>query len=153
MKIPIDIRVKSERVYSDLSHRHHENERPETDEFTASGTMKTTKKGYRIEFDEEGGVITTVIDVTKSGLVSVSRLGPLNSHMVFADGKSHTCICDTGLSPYPLQMRVRTKSLENSLSLDGGRLAIDYTVEIVGNLAERNKLSFSVSPDKSIIKS
>lgn len=153
MKIPIDIRVKSERIYSDLSHRHSDNERPESDEFFATGTMKTTKKGYRIEFKEQGGIITTLIDVTENGLVSVNRLGPLNSHMVFADGKSHTCICDTGLSPVPLQMRVRTKSLANTLSIDGGRLDIDYTVEIVGNLAERNKLSFSVSPDKSIIKS
>ena len=68
-----------------------------------------------------------------------------------ADGKAHTCICDTGF--FPLQMRIYTKKLSNSLSLDGGRLDIDYTVEIVGNLAEQNRLSVSVAPDKSIIKS
>lgn len=151
MKIPIDIRVRSERVYSDLSHRNSSNERPETDDFRVSGTMKTTKGGYRIEFTEDNDAVTTIIDIAKDNLVSVNRLGAMNSHMVFADGKAHTCICNTGL--FPLQIRVRTKSLVNSLTLDGGHLDIDYTVEVVGNLAERNKLSFSVSPDKSIIKS
>ena len=151
MKIPIDIRVRSERIYSDISHRHAGEERPETDDFRVTGTMKTTKGGYRIEFTEDDDRITTLIDVWDGDTVSVTRLGEMNSHMVFSDGKAYTCICNTGF--FPLQMRVRTKSLRNTLSFDGGRLDIDFTVEIVGNLAERNKLSFSVSPDASIIKS
>lgn len=151
MKIPIDIRVRSERIYSDISRRHGGEERPETDDFCVSGTMKTTKKGYRIEFSEDEGNITTLVDIWNGNNVSVTRLGEINSHMTFADGKAFTCICNTGF--FPLQMRIRTKSLTNTLSMQGGRLDIDYSVEIVGNLAERNKLSFSVSPDKSIIKS
>lgn len=151
MKIPIDIRVRSERIYSDISRRHSGEERPETDDFWTSGTMKTTKDGYRIEFTEDEDRITTLIDVWGGDTVSVTRLGEINSHMVFSDGKAHTCICNTGF--FPLQMRIRTKSLNNTLTFEGGRLDIDYTVEIVGNLAERNRLSFSVSPDKSIIKS
>ncbi len=151
MKIPIDIRVHSERIYSDISRRHAGEERPETDDFRVSGTMKTTKGGYRIEFSEDDDRITTLIDVWDGDKVSVTRLGEMNSHMVFSDGKAYTCICNTGF--FPLQMRIRTKSLNNTISFEGGKLDIDYTVEIVGNLAERNKLSFSVSPDKSIIKS
>ena len=151
MKIPIDIRVRSERIYSDITRRHSGEERPETDDFQVSGTMKTTKEGYRIEFSEDENRITTLIDVWGDSNVSVTRLGEINSHMVFADGKAYTCICNTGF--FPLQMRVRTKKLSTTLSLQGGKLDIDYTVEIVGNLAERNKLSFSVSPDASIIKS
>ena len=151
MKIPIDIRVRSERIYSDIARRHGGDERPETDDFSVSGTMKTTKEGYRIEFQEDGGSITTLIDVWDSDTATVTRLGEINSHMTFADGKTFTCICNTGF--FPIQMRIRTKSLVNTLSMQGGKLDIDYSVEIVGNLAERNKLSFSVSPDKSIIKS
>lgn len=151
MKIPIDIHVRSERVCTDLAHRGAGGEHPETDDFLVSGTIKKTKGGYRIEYTEEDDTVTTTIDTYPDEMVSVCRVGPVNSHMVFADGKAHMCICNTGF--FPLQMRVRTKSLTNSISLEGGKLDIDYTVEIVGNLAEHNRLTFSISPDKSIIKS
>lgn len=151
MKIPIDIHVRSERICNDLSRRGDENNRPEIDDFTVSGSMKTKKGGFRIEYTEDDGTVTTLIDTYPDEMVSVNRIGPMNSHMVFADGKVHTCICNTGF--FPLQMRVRTKRLINTLSLDGGKLDIDFTVEIVGNLAERNRLTVSVCPDKSILKS
>lgn len=149
MKIPIDIRVKSERIAPNPLKRGEEI--PETEDFKVSGTLKKTKNGFRIEYNEENDTVTTTIDTFEDDTVSVNRIGPINTHMVFADGKSHTCICNTGF--FPLQMRVRTKRLVNSLSMDGGKIDIDYTVEIVGNLAEKNKISFSVSPDVSIIKS
>ena len=149
MKIPIDIRVRSERISPDPMRKNEEH--PESDDFRVSGTMKKTKGGFHIEYSEENDTVTTTIDTFEDDTVSVNRVGPINSHMVFADGKVHTCICNTGF--FPLHMRVRTKSLDNSLSMEGGRLDIVYTVEIVGNLAERNRLSFSVSPDVSIIKS
>ncbi|MBO4452334.1 MAG: DUF1934 domain-containing protein [Clostridia bacterium] len=152
MKIPIDIKIKSERICSDLIHRGGQDLAPETDELFINGFMKKTKDGYRIEFSESDGD-TTVIDTFADSTVSLNRGGPgsLHSHMVFADGKAHTCICNTDFMP--IQMRVRTKSLVNSLTMQGGKLDIDYTVEIIGNLAERNRLSFSISPDKSIIRS
>lgn len=150
MKIPIDIHVHSERICLDLAHRGEGREHPETDDFTVSGIMKNKKGGFRIEFSEDDSV-TTIIDTFPDNMVSVNRVGDMNSHMVFADGKAHTCICHTGF--FPLHMCVRTKKLENSLTMQGGKLDIDYTVEIVGNLAEKNRLTFSVSPDISIIKS
>lgn len=151
MKIPIDIRVSTERIHQTVSHNGEAKQKSESDSFTVSGTMKKTKGGYRIEFNEENNTVTTTIDTFEDNMVSVNRVGQVNTHMVFADGKAHTCICNTGI--FPLQMRVRTKKLTNSLSMQGGKLDIDYSVEIVGNLAERNRLTFSVSPDKSIIRS
>jgi len=149
MKIPVDIRVRVERISADLARRGEEH--PEIDDFSVSGTMKTTKQGLRIEYTEDNSETTTTIDTFKDETVSVNRVGPINSHLVFANGKAHTCICNTGY--FPVHMRVRTKSLNNSLSMDGGKLDIAYTIEIVGNLAERSHLTFSVSPDISIIKS
>lgn len=149
MKIPIDIRVRVERTTPDPMRRGEEHS--ETDDFRVSGTMKKTKNGLRIEYTEDDRATTTIIDSYNDDMVSVNRIGPINTHMVFADGKAHTCICNTGL--FPVHMRIRTKSLTNSLSMEGGKLDVDYTVEIVGNLAEKSRLSFSVSPDISIIKS
>lgn len=151
MKIPIDIRVHSERICTDLARMGISEEHPQSDDFTVSGTMKKLKDGLSIQFSEGGGAVITTVDVFDDQIVSVNRIGEVNSHMVFDDGKAHLCICNTGF--FPLQMRVRTKSLKNSLTFEGGKLEIDYSVEIAGNLAEKNKLSFSVSPDISIIKS
>lgn len=150
MKIPIDINIKSERLFSDLTKQESE---PETDIYKVSGFMKKMKNGLKLEFSEgkKDENVTTTICAYNDKTVSLSRVGNQNSQMVFADGKALNCICDTGY--FPLQMRIVTKKLENSLSVDGGKLDIDYTVEIVGNLAEQNRLTFSVSPDKSIIKS
>ena len=151
MKIPIDIHVRSERFSSDLAKRGIKADIPETDDFFISGTMKNTKSGLQIRYTEEDGAVTTLIDVFNDETVTVNRMGPMNSHMVFADGKAYTCICNTGF--FPLQMRICTNKLENTLSMDGGKLDIDFTVEIVGNLAEKNRLTVSVCPDKSILKS
>ena len=151
MKIPIDIHVRSERIGTEIIRRGSGENKPETDDFVVSGIMKNTKNGLQIEYSEENGAVITTINVFKDGMVSINRIGGINSHMVFESGKSFLCICNTGF--FPMQIRVRTNSLENTLSLDGGKLDIDYNVEIVGNLAEKNKLSFSVSPDISVLRS
>ena len=150
MKIPIDIRVQSERVCNNLTGAGGE-PATEKDDFLVSGFMRKTKGGFRIEFREKGDNVTTTIDTFEDDTVAVNRCGQMHSHMVFADGKTHICICDTEYMP--IQMRVNTKRLANTLTMQGGKLDIDYTVEIVGNLAEKNSLRFSVSPDKSIIRS
>jgi uncharacterized beta-barrel protein YwiB (DUF1934 family) len=151
MKIPIDIHVRSERLCTDLARRGRENDRPEIDDFYVTGVLKKQKDGIRIEYNEEDGEITTLVHLFPDEMVSINRMGPINSHMTFSHGKAFTCICNTGF--FPLQMRVCTKKLTNSISTDGGKLDIEFSVEIVGNLAEKNRLTLSVSPDKSIIKS
>lgn len=151
MKIPIDIHVRSEREGTEIVRRNPGDNPIETDDFVVSGTMKTTKNGIRIEYSEEKGAVITLIDIFKDGMVSINRSGGIRSHMVFSSGKAFLCICNTGF--YPMQIRVRTTKLENTISFDGGKLDIEYSVEIVGNLAEKNKLSFSVTPDASVIRS
>jgi uncharacterized beta-barrel protein YwiB (DUF1934 family) len=150
MKIPIDIHVRSERIYCDIVRRGETADHPETDDFNVAGTLKKKKDGYRIEFSEAGD-IKTLIDTFDDETVSINRIGGINSHMVFAPNSTHTCICNTEL--FPVQMRVRTKRLENTISMDGGKLDIAFTIEVVGNLAEKNRITFSVSPDKSILRS
>lgn len=151
MKIPIDIKIRTERIQELANHNSKGEKAPDFDDFTVSGTLKKTKGGFQIEFNEENDTVTTTIDTYEDEMVTLNRVGPINSHMVFADGKAHTCIYNTG--HFPLQMRIRTKKLINSLTIDGGKIDIDYSVEIAGNLAERNRITFSVSPDKSIIRS
>lgn len=148
-KIPVDIRLRSERINPEFG-RGSEGD-PMIEDIRVSGTMKKTKDGYRIEFSDEEGVSTMIIHAFNDNIVSIDRVGPICSGMVFGDGRAIDCMCYTGV--VTLQLRVRTKEMQNTLSLDGGKLFIDYSVEIAGNLAERARLSLSVCPDASILKS
>ena len=69
--------------------------------------------------------------------------------MVFDTEKSYSCIYHNG--NMPMQLKVSTKSLRNGLTEQGGKIDIDYTVEIVGNLAEHTKMSFSVLPQSGLV--
>lgn len=149
MKIPVDIRISNERINAASILRGEE--RGETEEFFVSGTMKNTRRGLCIEYTEQGNSTTTIINVFKDETVSLNRIGPMRTHLVFNDGKAYDCIIGAGDRQF--QLRVRTKNLENTLTMDGGRLFVDYSVEIVGSLAEKNKLTLAISPDVSIIKS
>lgn len=154
MKIPINIQIESERIYSDLASRPGQELEPETSKVSIDGFMKKTKNGLQViytEHEDSGmkNTVTTISTLSDNSIVSVNRVGELNSHMVFEQSKCHTCIYDTGY--FPIQLRICTKELNNNLTLQGGKINIDYSIEIVGNLAEKNKLSVSVSPDKSVI--
>lgn len=153
MKIPINIKIQSERIYNDLSMRNGQAVEPEISYANVTGFMKKTKEGLQVEYTEleENGMGQTVTTINTFGndLVSVNRVGTMSSHMVFEKGKCHTCIYDTGV--FPMQLRICTKELDNRLTIEGGKLNIDYSIEIVGNLAEQNKLSVSVYPDKDAL--
>ncbi len=154
MKIPINIEIDASRIYANIGPGEHPIE-PESSKSKHSGFLTQTKQGLQLSYKEneedDMGDTTTTISTLGENVISVNRVGMLNSHMVFEEGKCHTCVYDTGV--FPMQLRVCTKELKNSLSPMGGKLDIDYSVEIVGSLAEQNRLSVSIYPDESIITS
>ena len=131
MKIPVNINITTERLTDGGS-------------YGADGA-----ETERIESSGFGGTKTTVS--LCGDMVAVNRSGQLNTHMIFEAGKSHDCVYDTGY--FPMQLRVSTKSLDCDITELGGKLNIDYTVEIVGNVAEQSKLTLSVAPDSSVMTS
>lgn len=148
-KIPVDVRVSCEKTQPFISHNGESVDRQESEEYTASGTLKKTKEGFRLVFTEDNDISTCVN--TFDDMVLLNRSGPMRTPFAFANDKAFNCICTMG--SMPIQMRVRTKELTNTLTLDGGKLEIDYSIEIAGSLAENTKITLSVSPDVSIIKS
>lgn len=119
------------------------------------GFLKKTRHGLELEYLEDGsrsaGNAVTTVSMLDDNIVTVNRFGMLGAYMVFEEGKSHTCVYDT--QPQPVQLRIRTNRLKNSISALGGKLDIDYTVQIAGATAEHSQLSMSVSPHESIITS
>lgn len=147
MKIPVTVNIKTERKTHDPLHL--DKPRTEIRTATVNGYLSRTKKGLTCVFSEEESDTVTTVSSLEENLVSVNKIGYFNSLMVFDTEKSYSCIYHNG--NMPMQLKVSTKSLRNGLTEQGGKIDIDYTVEIVGNLAEHTKMSFSVLPQSGLV--
>ncbi|MBO5981946.1 MAG: DUF1934 domain-containing protein [Clostridia bacterium] len=147
MKIPVTVNIKTERKTHDPLHL--DKPRTEIRTATVNGYLSRTKKGLTCVFSEEESDTVTTVSSLGENLVSVNKIGYFNSLMVFDTEKSYSCIYHNG--NMPMQLKVSTKSLRNGLTEQGGKIDIDYTVEIVGNLAEHTKMSFSVLPQSGLV--
>ena len=125
-----------------------ENNEPETISYRAVGTCRRSRDGIKVEYREPeltgmDGTVTTVT-VLDTGVISVNRVGPINTHMVFEAGKMHACIYDTGY--FPVQIGIHTSKMQNSLSDRGGCFDVEYNMEIGGRLASKNRMKVTVTP-------
>ena len=77
----------------------------------------------------EGGEIFSEIAV-ESGTVTVCRSGAIVSEMRFREGESHRSLYQ--IPPYSFDTVIYTKKIRNTLSENGGRLDIFYTMSIGG---------------------
>lgn len=147
MKIPVTVNIKTERKSHDPMHL--DNPRTEVRTATVNGYLSRTRKGLTCVFSEEDGDTVTTVSTLGKTIVSVNKIGDFNSLMVFDPEKSYSCVYHNG--NMPMQLKVSTKALRNGLTAQGGKIDIDYTVEIVGNLAEHTKMSFSVLPQSGLV--
>ncbi len=147
MKIPASITIKTDKYIDDPVEGSN---RSEVRESTVSGFIQTKKNGITIEYTEEepeGSDITTSVSLIGSDLVMLRRGD--DSGMFFEQGKTHNCVFNNGV--YPMELRVRTKELTNTIGVTGGKLTLDYTIDIIGNRAEKSRLVLSVKPQNDRI--
>ncbi len=150
MKFPVEILVTNKRLdYKDLSYRGDIPEpRESTDSFT--GYMEIKGKDIAINYTEdyEDGELLQTSVMLNNGIALISRRGDIHTNLVFSQGKSCECICDNGYRQ--MSLRVNTQKMSSDIGKLGGKLKIDYTVEIMGNLAEKNSMCVSVCPTDSV---
>lgn len=85
---------------------------------------------------------TTTTFQIRGPRVTLLRTGTVCSQMVFEEGRRHLSLYST---PYGnLEVGVSTSKLRSTLSSAGGRLEIDYSIEIDHALAGRNTFRVSV---------
>ena len=81
-------------------------------------------------------------DASDRGIVSIIRSGQLSHSFVIEQGVRHFSVYKT---PYgPLEMCVRGKKVVNELDENGGRLILDYAVELKGMTAQRTRMTVEV---------
>jgi uncharacterized beta-barrel protein YwiB (DUF1934 family) len=151
MKIPVNVNIITEKLLGNPLDGTGETETRET---TAFGYIRTTKDGLKLEYMENSsgsdGSITTV-NLIGDNIVAMNTGGTNGTYMIFEEGKTHSCVLSNGY--FPMELRVKTKQLKNTLSKNGGKLDVNYTVDIIGSQAENSRISLSVYPHEDIITS
>ena len=79
-------------------------------------------------FDQEDAGCYTLSFQIEPKRVPLLRVGEFNSQMVFQEGRQHLALYDT---PYgALSVAVRTKKMQTCLDPTGGKIEVDYAIEI-----------------------
>jgi uncharacterized beta-barrel protein YwiB (DUF1934 family) len=85
---------------------------------------------------------TTTIFHVEPERVTLVRLGSISSEMVFEEGKRHMSLYST---PYgSMEIGVRARKLLSTLAPNGGKLEIDYDIEINHMLAGQSLFRLNV---------
>ncbi len=134
------ISVRSEQLVDDS---------PDSIEMLVGGYYETNENGFLINYDEtdpENGA-KTATEVTanpETKVVTVKRSGEISTHMVFEQGKRHLVYYDTVYGS--LLVGISTHKLNIGLGATGGKLTIEYAIEIDSAVANEIKLELDISP-------
>jgi len=91
-----------------------------------------------------GSETALVFNPDDRGTVSMIRTGTVKSAMIFSlHQRRQICVYDFGFAD-PMEMCLHTHVIDNRLNEEGGTLAIDYTIEMQGNMTEYNSLRLEV---------
>ena len=127
--IKLSITVNS--VIDNLDDRGLPEGDPEINIFTTDATLTASERVMKLVFREESesGEITSTILLSDSD-VRLYKRGAIEADMHFSEGESQRTIYRIG--PYAFDMEICTKKIRNSLSPDGGELALIYSMNVGG---------------------
>ena len=125
-----------------------DNDPPQTVELVTRGTMTGRNGKFAISYVEteltgNAGVVSTFL-VFNPQRVVLTREGPIKSRMVFVEGMKDESLYDLGFGA--LLLGISTRKVEVDLHDNGGRLFIDYTVEIEQAQTTRNSYELLIKP-------
>lgn len=117
------------------------------------GRLAQTEDGYQLSYEETeltGMEGTTTTFQIQGPRVTLLRTGSVCSQMVFEEGRRHLSLYST---PYGnLEVGVSTSRLRSTINPQGGKLEIDYSIEIDHALAGRNAFRISVREAQGALK-
>ena len=118
---------------------------PDTMELVTEGKLAVQDGALCLSYEESeltGMEGTTTVFQVEPEKVTLLRLGSVQSEMVFEEGHRHMSLYST---PYGnMEIGVRARRLNSTLELTGGRLEIDYDIEINHMLAGQSLFRIDV---------
>lgn len=113
-------------------------------ELCTGGELSWDQDAISVSYEEsditglEGSRTTFTLS---DGVVSLSRAGSAKSHLVFEHGKRYQLFGHEGAYP----VFVKCHSLSHDLTPAGGKIDIDYSVEVCGSTVEHNAYTIRVN--------
>ena len=131
MKKDVLITVRGTQVIDDV---------PESIELITKGTMTGRNGKFAISYVETeltgtAGVVSTFLIFNPERVV-LTRDGPIKSRMVFSKGVKDQSLYNLGFGS--LLLGIYTKDILVDLNEDGGKLLIDYVVELEQAVTSKN---------------
>ena len=118
---------------------------PDTMELVTEGKLAVQDGALCLSYEESeltGMEGTTTVFQVEPEKVTLLRLGSVQSEMVFEEGRRHMSLYST---PYGnMEIGVQARRLNSTLELTGGRLEIDYDIEINHMLAGQSLFRIDV---------
>lgn len=121
---------------------------PETVELMTPGTMTGRNGKFAISYLETeltgtAGVTSTFLILNPDRVV-LTRDGPIKSRMVFVKDVKNESLYDLGFGS--LLLGILTRDIQVDLTENGGRLFIDYVVEIEQTVSTHNSYEVLIEP-------
>ncbi len=136
-KMPVLLYIQGEQYYDGID--------PDSVELMTEGTMEVQGDIYRLTYQESeltGMAGTTTTFEVCGPQVILTRAGCVNSQMVFEEGQQHTSLYET---PYgELSIDVQTSHLQHTLSEQGGKMEIHYSIAVEHSVAGRNTFKIRI---------
>lgn len=141
--------IPDEEFLRDLASLHDEN--GETIEIVSEGRLTEEDGRIVISYDEteltgmEGATTTVSFLRDAPETLTMLRYGTVSTTLIFEEGKRYLSAYDTGI--FPLEVCTYTRRVENTVAaLQGGKILIDYIVELRGATAEHTVFSCEIRP-------
>lgn len=137
--------MNKEVIISIQGKQSFDNAGEETVELVTSGTYSGTENGYTLSYRESeltGLEGTTTTFQIERGRVTLLRMGPVNSQMIFEEGKKHFSLYETVYGA--MTIGVSASKVKAELSDLGGDIEIDYAIEIDHAVAGENIFKINV---------
>ena len=123
--------MKKDVIISIQGMQNYEGQDADSMELVTEGTLEQVEDGLCLSYQESeitGMAGTTTIFHVEPEKITLVRVGPVSSEMVFQQGKRHMSLYSTPFGS--MELGVVARKLHSTLDMSGGRIEIDYDIEI-----------------------
>ncbi len=116
-------------------------------EFVSVGKYTNSEDAVVLEYDEGisfgiSGVKTTLTLHKDDGIVTLERSGGKYGNLVVEEGKRHLCQYSTEYGD--IMIGIFGECIRNDLTETGGKLSLQYSIDVNAGLLSRNKVEISI---------
>ncbi len=132
-------------IISILGMQNYQGQDSDSMELVTEGKLEQVDGALQLSYEESeltGMKGTTTIFHVEPEKVTLVRVGPVSSEMVFQQGKRHMSLYKTPFGS--MEIGVVAHRLYSTLSPSGGKLEIDYDIEINHQLAGASQFRIRV---------